>query len=242
MTVDSVMMTTPPDPTWQSIHSLAEFAMHASGADGYAFYELDNAGELSVRDFAGLLVGDPTNWHGTEGPIFRDGITVSSWSLCGEDDVSGLIVFAFIGHAIDRERTTVLDRLARVIEAVYRLPRSTARLATKINSLDAELAGIKISERTLGLLANGAPSSETVEIVIRHVERVLQGCLLGTALEQLLADLEERIAERRLVVQAKQVLQRRHGISEEQAYLQLRNQSRATRKRLRDVAQELIAS
>jgi len=38
------------------------------------------------------------------------------------------------------------------------------------------------------------------------------------------------------------LLQHTHGMSEEQAYLQLRVRSRASRKRLRVVAQELIVA
>jgi len=50
------------------------------------------------------------------------------------------------------------------------------------------------------------------------------------------------VDERKLVVKAKAFLRERDGISEEEAYLRLRNWSRAHRKRLRAVAQELIAA
>jgi hypothetical protein len=234
-------VTTAIDPTWRSIHTLAEFAMRASGADGYALYEIDHAGKLILRDSTGLPVADPTDWKVTPGLVFRDGITVSSYPLRGEDAVCGLFAFRFRGQVADQETLAILDRLTLVIEAVYHVPRSTVRLAARISSLDAELASIKISERTAGLLTNGGPASESVETVVHHVKNVLQGCLLATALERLLPDLEDRVAERKLVVQAKQVLQHKHGISEEQAYLQLRHRSRASRRRLREVAQEALA-
>jgi hypothetical protein len=234
-------VTTATDPTWRSIHTLAEFAMRASGADGYALYELGDAGKLVLRDSTGLPLADPTDWEVTEGLIFRDDITVSSYPLRGEDDVCGLFAFGFRGQVADKERLAILDRLALVIRAVYHVPRFTVRLAARLSSLDAELASIKISERTVGLLTNGGPASDSVETVVHHVKNVLQGCLLGTTLERLLPDLEDRVEERRLVVQAKQVLQHKHGISEEEAYLRLRYQSRASRRRLREVAQEALA-
>jgi len=65
-------VTTATDPTWRSIHTLAEFAMRASGADGYALYELGDAGKLVLRDSTGLPLADPTDWEVTEGLIFRD--------------------------------------------------------------------------------------------------------------------------------------------------------------------------
>jgi len=234
-------VTTAADPTWRSIHTLAEFAMRASGADGYALYEIDDAGELILRDSTGIPVADPTDSNVTTGLIFRDDITVSSYPLRAEDAVCGLFAFGFREQVADKERLAILDRLALVIQAVYHVPPSTVRLAARISSLDAELASIKISERTAGLLTKGGPASESVETVVHHVKNVLQGCLLGTTLERLLPDLEDLVAERRLVVQAKQALQHKHGISEEEAYLQLRHRSRASRRRLREVAQEALA-
>lgn len=43
------------------------------------------------------------------------------------------------------------------------------------------------------------------------------------------------------LVRAKSLLRDRHGLSEEQAYVLLRNRSRSSRKRLREVAQETIS-
>jgi len=137
--------------------------------------------------------------------------------------------------------------MAALVEAVHTNHHATARLASRIGSLDAQLAAIKIAERAQGLLENGllansAPDPGAVETIARHVETVLQGRQVGGALEELIRDLEDRLDERKLLVRAKALLQRVHGMTEEQAYLQLRVRSRTSRKRLRVVAQELIGA
>jgi response regulator NasT len=70
---------------------------------------------------------------------------------------------------------------------------------------------------------------------------VLEGRQFGSALQQLLPDLEDQLATRRAVIRAKALLESRHGMSEEQAYFHLRVKSRSTRRRLLEVAQELLA-
>jgi AmiR/NasT family two-component response regulator len=59
-------------------------------------------------------------------------------------------------------------------------------------------------------------------------------------LEQLTRELEEEVEERRLTNRAKAILQSVHGMSEEQAHAHLRQTSRKTRRKLKDVAVELI--
>jgi AmiR/NasT family two-component response regulator len=72
------------------------------------------------------------------------------------------------------------------------------------------------------------------------VESVLRPGQLGTVLEQLTEELEQEIAERELTNRAKAVLQSRYGMSEDQAHVHLRLVSRKSRKRLRDVARDLL--
>jgi ANTAR domain-containing protein len=232
----------PSDAVWQSILALTRFAWHASAADGYAIFEINETRDgFVLRDGDGVSSPPPEKLGAARGVVCHDGVTVSSYPLRGDDGPSGLLTFAFCGAAIAKGTQAVLDRLARVIDAVYHLPRATAKLVAKVGGLEVELAAIKISERTLGLLAEGGPATESVEAVVRHVESVLGRRPAGAMLEQLLPDLEDRVAERKLVVQAKKLLQRRDGITEEQAYLRLRHRSRTSGKRLREVAHELIA-
>jgi len=242
MSLNSTNSAAPLEAIWQSLRALTRFAQEASGADGYAVLEIDRSTEkLGIRDSGGVHCPFPRHLSVHREVRCCDGLTVSSYPLHAEDGISGLLTFAFRATEIEQRNLDVLDRLARLIQAVYHLPRSTARLVTKVGSLEVELAAIKISERTLGLLASGAPSAESIETVVRHVETVLDKRPAKIMLKQLLPDLEDRVAERKLVVKAKQVLQDRDGISEEQAYLRLRNRSRASRKRLKEVARELIA-
>jgi AmiR/NasT family two-component response regulator len=53
-------------------------------------------------------------------------------------------------------------------------------------------------------------------------------------------DIQQEIAERDLANRAKALLQRRYGMSEDQAHVHLRLVSRKSRKRLRDVARDVL--
>jgi len=220
-----------------------EFAMRASEADGYALHALDMAyGNLVLRYRGGIAALHPTQLSLTRGPVCHEGITYSSYPLLVDEAACGLLTFIFCADGVCKEKLVILDRLSPVIEAVFRLPHLTTRLVSKINSLELELTHLKINERTFGLLANGVPTDNTVETVVRHVENVLRRRPAVMLLERLLYDLEDRLAEKKLVVKAKHLLQCRDRISEEEAYLRLIHRSRASRKRLREVAGELIAS
>jgi hypothetical protein len=233
----------PLDAIWQSIRALTRFAWNASNADGYMIAEFDSGrGEPIVRDQAGLQSAASLKSIDSRQVATSGGATVASYPLRADEHFSGVLAFTFCGSTITTPSLVVLDRLAGAIQTVYRLPRSTARLVSKIGSLDVELAAIKISERTLGLLADSAPALDSVDTLVRHVEAVMEKRPAGAVLERLLPDLEQLVDERKLVVKAKAFLRERDGISEEQAYLRLRNWSRARRKRLRAVAQELIAA
>jgi ANTAR domain len=228
------------DPLVESIRSLALFAVQASGADGYAFFDVDADGALVLSHVSGPSIPTWGDLKPGRHVFYRDQLSVAAYSLQVEGELAGHLAFAFRGTAIDPRKLAILDRMAALIEAVEATHHTTAQLASRIGSLDAELAAIKIAERTQGLLANGAPDTDAIETVARHVETVLQGRQAGGALEELLRDLEDRVDERKLLVRAKAVLQRLHGMTEEQAYMQLRVKSRTSRKRLRVVAQELI--
>ena len=61
-------------------------------------------------------------------------------------------------------------------------------------------------------------------------------------LERENARLAEELEVRKLVERAKGILQKRHGITEEEAYLRLRNQSRRLRRAMKDLAEAVIFS
>jgi AmiR/NasT family two-component response regulator len=83
-------------------------------------------------------------------------------------------------------------------------------------------------------------NSDPAEAIARHVDGVLRPTQTRRILEQVLSEMEEEIEERRLVGEAKQILQALHRVSEEQAHTRLRLLSRQSRKRLKEVAQQVI--
>jgi hypothetical protein len=219
MTVDFITASPPHGGSLRkSVFLLAQLAAKAAGAEGYSVVsrysdESDTARALSCVSY----------------PIHLDASHVAT------------LAFTFSEVPIPEEKLSLLNQMAAVIQAVQWSPLATARVAARIASLDAELADIKIGERTQGLLASGAPAGEAVETIVRHVEHVLERRQIGAVFDQLLPDLEERVEERKLLMKAKALLQDECGMSEEQAYLHLRIRSRSSRKRLREVARELIS-
>ena len=61
--------------------------------------------------------------------------------------------------------------------------------------------------------------------------------LMSEALE-----MKRTLEIRKLVERAKGILQRKHGLTEEEAYLRLRNESRRLRRPMRDLAEAVILS
>jgi uroporphyrinogen-III synthase len=53
-------------------------------------------------------------------------------------------------------------------------------------------------------------------------------------------EVKRKLEERKLVERAKGILQRRHGLTEEDSYLQLRNESRRLRRPMKDLAEAII--
>lgn len=230
------------DPLRQSVTSLALFAMYAAGAGGYSLFELDEASdEPVIRHCNGLAVPqwlDPGDESSVQS---AGGIAVALFPFYVDGVPAGSLAFVFRGNEISDDKLSILSRFARIIEAVQALPHTTATLAARIGTLDAELAGIKIAERTRGILTGNLPQPEAIETLVSHVERVLEGRQFGSVLEQMLPALEDQLATKRAVLQAKALLESRHGMSEEQAYFHLRVKSRSTRRKLSEVAQELLA-
>jgi AmiR/NasT family two-component response regulator len=114
-----------------------------------------------------------------------------------------------------------------------------ADLVERVANLEARLVDSKIADRVRGYLADGIDSDPS-EAIARHVETVLRPTRARVLLEQVASELEEEIEERRLVGQAKRIIQARDSVSEEQAYTELRLRSRKSRKPLKDIARLVI--
>jgi ANTAR domain len=237
----SVLFSKQRDPLRQSVTSLALFAMYAAGADGYSIFEIDEgSGAPLLRHSNGLAVPqwlDPADESSVQS---TGGIAVALFPLSVDGAWASGLAFVFRGNEISEDKLSILSRFATIIETIQALPHTTASLAARIGTLDAELAGIKIAERARGILTGTLPQPEAIETLVSHVERVLEGRQFGSVLEQMLPDLENQLATKRAVLRAKALLESRHGMSEEQAYFHLRVKSRSTRRRISEVAQELL--
>jgi hypothetical protein len=218
----------------QSLHPLALLAAREAGADGFAIQQLRPADGRREVKFA---------W-GVPPPEAGEGeLTVVSFPLHAGEEVTGSLLFVFRGAVIAAQARPLLERISAAIEQVWRLsllPDAYAQQAARIGELETELADSKIADRARGLLASGVPSRDSLDTIIRHVESVLRPGQLGTVLGQMTEQIEQEIAERELANRAKAVLQRRYGMSEDQAHVHLRLVSRKSRKRLRDVAQDVL--
>lgn len=218
----------------QSLAPLAQLAMRESGADGFAIYAIDpGSGARVERCSGGLRVPDTG----------EGGFRSFSFPLRTNGEVTGRLVFGFIGKDAPPFSQIALGRIITGIEAVWSLFERQDRyatLATRIGILETELADSKIADRTLGLLEAASSSPDALTAAVRHIESVLRARQARNTFEQLVKELEEELAERELAMKAKAVLQSEHGMSEEQAHLHLRITSRRSRRPMRDIARELI--
>jgi AmiR/NasT family two-component response regulator len=138
---------------------------------------------------------------------------------------------------------SVQERFDALMEAVRRRERATqsyAQQAARVAELEVELLHAKIASRAGGLLEDGARDGDVIGAIESHVEGVLRPNEFGTMLERTLFQLEDEIVERRLMAQAKEMLQRAYSMSEEQAHLHLRMLSRKSRRPQKEVARALI--
>lgn len=221
-------------PLPQSLQPLAEIAVHDARASGYAVYEIDAAtGQRELKLAWGVPVPDPQT----------AGFFTVSLPLQIGDDVRGFLDFVFRSSVVPDATGVVLRRIARAIEAVWQLtllPSDYARTAARMGEMESKLADSKIADRARGLLACGSPPADALDTIVRHIETVLNRSQLRAVIQQLTEQTEREIAERELANRAKAVLQSRYGMSEDQAHVHLRVVSRKSRKRLRDVAQEVL--
>jgi AmiR/NasT family two-component response regulator len=72
------------------------------------------------------------------------------------------------------------------------------------------------------------------------VESVLRTRRFEAMLDQFAGDLEDQLEERKIIAEAKDLLQATQGITEEEAYSQLRLNSRRSRRRIFEVAHQLV--
>lgn len=223
----------------QGVDALADFAMHATGAQGYELRELDPRGMVLRQSGRGGPISIPTVSDDSRTIISEGRLTIVCYFLRQRVELVGSLAFAFQGDKIDHDKLVLLDQLAEWLSQLCAIRYATVQIALRIGEVDAELAGLKVAERTRGLVMQKGESRQMLALLDRHVSRVVQARTTPMILNSLLELLEDRLEERKLLAEAKAHLER-FGMTEEQAYLHLRKRSRASRKRLRLVAQELI--
>jgi hypothetical protein len=217
-----------PKPFQNSLSALARVAMREAGADGYAFFH-KAAGAIGFvpQDASGDAIVEENFIN----PLFV------TYSL-GAD---GVLAFVFHNQARLREARPQLARIARTIEAVWQAAHAVeqySQLANHVAELETSLMDAKIADRTLGFLVT--PSPDPIEAIARHVDGVLRETSTRRALQQILRELEEEVEERRLMGRAKAILQKSQEMSEEEAHAHLRLVSRKSRRRVKDVARDVI--
>jgi hypothetical protein len=222
-----------PKPFQNSLSALAQVAARETGADGYALFRKGPEGRGLVRhDSGGADIREEAVTGHTSGlVVYRLG-------------ADGVLAFAFQDESRSRQVGAELDRIVTSIEAVWTAAQTAGRyseLASEVAELEVRLMDSKIADRVRGFLTNRGETSPA-DAISRHVEGVLKPASTGRVLEQLSKDLEEEVEERRVTNRAKAILQTVHGMSEEQAHMHLRQTSRKTRKKLKDVAAEIIGS
>jgi hypothetical protein len=218
----------------QSLRHLARLGLRSADAAGYAIDQLTAGGEAWMRKWAeGVPVPE------TEG----SGLLVLCFPLGLESAETGALSFVFCCETISDETRTLLTQFAAAAEAIWRhwsSPSVYAHSVTRIAELEAKLADSKISDRACGLLESEGPASDAIDLLSQYIDNALRPNQLGKVLDDWVREAEYDLAGYQLVRKAKALLRTRDGMSEEQAYLYLRYASRSSRRRLPDLAAEII--
>ncbi len=159
----------------------------------------------------------------------RDGrnvfLYVASRHAALEPEIAHLVALA-------ASLTLILGRLNR--------EQQIQTLMTEVTRLELELADCKIAERTAGLIPRNIAERVDPEMVGRHIARVLDSCADTAALEKRIETLKAELASRERISRAKALVQKKYGITEEQAYRRLQRASRRARRPLVQVAEEIV--
>ncbi len=202
--------------------------MREAGANGYAFFQKTTGALRPLR-------------HDGVGSVITEDDIVNPLVVTYPLGADGVLAFEFRDRARLYEARAQLDRIAGTIQAVWQATHTLehySQLANHVAELETSLMDAKIADRTLGFLVTRG--QDPIEAIARHVEGVLRETSTRRALQQISQELEEELEERRLVGRAKTFLQKSQGMSEEEAHAHLRVVSRKSRRKLKDVAREVI--
>ena len=217
-----------------SLASLAEVALRETRATGYAVFQ-------RIADEPGLVRVSASGAEITVRALLDEAQRrVITFPLQND----GLVAFSFRDLAASGRAREPLSGVREAMETIWaarHLDAHYLNLLGRLSTLEAQLIDSKIADRAQGLLS-GEPHADVLDALVRHVKTVLRPSSAGRAIETIVKELEDEIEERRVTGQAKAILQATHSISEEEAYTRLRLQSRKSRRRLKEVAMDVIAS
>ena len=145
---------------------------------------------------------------------------------------------SLIGRVVrDRQLVMVADVAA---EKSYKYPELARRSGlTSLLSVPM-LAGVKVIG-TLNIYTNGRRSFTPEEV--GFAQAVAGQSALAFENARLISEsleMKRTLEARKVIERAKGILQHRHGVTEEQAYLDLRSESRRLRRPMRDLAEAII--
>ncbi|PWU10263.1 MAG: hypothetical protein C5B51_04625 [Terriglobia bacterium] len=212
---------------------LALVAMRELNAEGFAIYQYERgrSGAVIVCEHGLPVPRDP-----------QESTSVARVPLHWQNREVGWLAFVFRGSTVPDNAWRAIERLAWMVESISSLfapPQRAVDLIMNISRRQAELADLKIAERAQGFLEH--PEPRAAETLALHVENVLRSRRFEAELDQLARELDDQMEERRIIAEAKALLQTRQGITEEEAYAQLRLSSRRSRRRIFEVAHKVVA-
>ncbi|HWB84231.1 MAG TPA: ANTAR domain-containing protein [Bryobacteraceae bacterium] len=218
-------------PFRDSLSALALMGTRWASVDGYAFFEKSGNGLFRRLTSCGLPIPDDL--------LDRN---IVQYPLPANTLTEGVVAFAIPVPPKCPDFRERLDQVAEMIRLVWGATESIDRgseLVDRVRNLEAQLLDAKIADRVRGLLEN-REDSDFVTVIAQHVQRVLRPPDSRRILEKALADLEEELAERHTTALAKTILRSKTSMTEGQAHAYLRTLSRRSRRRLKDVAMEII--
>ena len=220
-----------------SLKALAQVIFRETRATGYAIFELTSAEPGLTRVFG---IGAPIQEMAL---LEKTARAVVVYPLHTEGIPDGYLAFSFGDHNTAREAETALSRVVEVVDTIWAARHTDAHylsLLNRLRQLEARLVDSKIVDRAHGLLSD-TKEPDVIDALLRHVRTVLRPSSANRTLESIVQELEDELEERRVTSQAKALLQAAHALSEEQAYTHLRLLSRKSRRRLKDVALDVMA-
>lgn len=231
-------------PASDSVEGIVGLLTQLAKAQGSAFYTAQHGHQALVRrarsgphppDLTELRYEELDHLkirkHWATLPVYSDGL------------LSAALILVFRDEAEVAASKPILKRIAPLYESLVRFisdQNHQRKLAKRITELESSIAAEKILERAKGLLREHPHLTETtIDLVDRHVAKVLASRQFGDVLQSRLRELESLAAERDITARAKAVLQEQ-GLSEDKAYLHLRTLSRQRRRRIADIAREIV--